>query len=514
MGANSGSGQELLIKLLKGESNKRGPSIGGIQSLELRRQVQMHLEVHAKSPGTAGPQSAAAAPATEPRRDGPPGLPMSVPDGTPIEVACQGPFHFDPVQQFITLEDRVDVLRINPTGPGDQINCDLLTIFLSRPRSDVAGNPADAANNAAVAASRTAGAKKKIGSTFDLQPRRFEAKGNPVVVRAPESRPQRPGSAVGLRPGHRPARNGRPRRGLAPAERQRDPLPQSPVSTGRSRAVGPDHGPRARLSPRPDERAAGTVRGKRGRLVSPGGHAGRRPTRPGADARQAAADRGSPLDGTTAGAALPAGTTDFADRRGRSEVQRHGRAGRGGDLVLAVRASQRHPRRPGQAASGPDDGPAASAVGVAADVGPVRGAGGLVRGRPHGGAGRGRNAETGPAAAARCVARRGAGLWPGRSHGRNLARGPAPAAADVLLPTRRPLRRSVAAPFRRRRAAASSPGADARRAVGAGRADCQGCGADARVADRQTRRPAGAGPGRPGADDRREQALYGGDGDR
>jgi hypothetical protein len=178
MGTNSGSGQELLIKLLKGEGSNRGPSIGGIQSLELRRQVQMHLQVHTKNPGAAGPQSAAAGPAPEPRRDGPPGLPMSIPDGTPIEVACQGPFHFDPVQQFITLEDRVDVLRINPTGPGDQINCDLLTIFLSRPRSD-------AASDAAGAASHSPGAKKKGGGTFDLQPRRFEAKGNPVIVRAP-----------------------------------------------------------------------------------------------------------------------------------------------------------------------------------------------------------------------------------------------------------------------------------------------------------------------------------------
>jgi hypothetical protein len=167
MGPNCGTGQELLIKLLKGEGEKRGPNVGGMQSLELRRQVQMHLEVHDKNRG-------AAAPAAESGRGGAAGSPLSLPDGTPIEVRCQGPFHFDPVQQFITLEDHVDVLRTNPTGPSDQINCDLLTIFLSRPRSD-----------ATTDADGTAGLKKKTGALFDLQPRSFEAKGNPVIVRAP-----------------------------------------------------------------------------------------------------------------------------------------------------------------------------------------------------------------------------------------------------------------------------------------------------------------------------------------
>jgi hypothetical protein len=175
MGANSGSGQEMLIKLLKGEGEKRGPNIGGMQSLELRRQVQMHLEVHDKNHGTAAPKAGAAGPAAGSGRGGPAGLPFAIPDGTPIEATCQGPFHFDPVQQFITLEDRVDVMRLNPSGPSDQINCDLLTIFLSRPRSDAAGD----------AATATAGSKKKAGGMFDLQPRRFEAKGNPVVIRAP-----------------------------------------------------------------------------------------------------------------------------------------------------------------------------------------------------------------------------------------------------------------------------------------------------------------------------------------
>ena len=173
MGPNYGSGQELIIRLLKGEGEKRGPNIAGIQSLELRRQVQMHLEVH-NHQGPAAPAGTAAA-AAQPGRGGPAGLPVSIPDGTPIEVACQGPFHFDPVQQFITLEDRVDVQRINPSGPTDQLNCDLLTIFLSRPRSD----------ETAGAAGAPAGSKKKPGGMSDLQARRFEAKGNPVVVRAP-----------------------------------------------------------------------------------------------------------------------------------------------------------------------------------------------------------------------------------------------------------------------------------------------------------------------------------------
>ncbi len=157
-GASFGRGRNLVVKLLPGDParglGQHGPNIGGIEQFTIQQLDKLHLEFDDKK--TPSKQLRAT-----------PG--SSVQMTGPIEVSCQGPFCFNPVQQVITLDKQVDVLRSLPNGPSDQLSCERLTIHLARSRDTVI-DPA---------------AAKKATAALDLQPRRMEALGNPVVLRSP-----------------------------------------------------------------------------------------------------------------------------------------------------------------------------------------------------------------------------------------------------------------------------------------------------------------------------------------
>jgi lipopolysaccharide export system protein LptA len=157
-GPNHGQGRQMLIKLLPGEpgaADQRGPNIGGVELFEIKQLERLHLDFGSR--GMLANRSS---------------MMPTRPDeaSLPVEVACRGPFRFKPLEQVITFEDRVDLLRLHPDGPSDQLNCELLSIFLARTR-----NPAPAQS----------GNQGKTPGMLDLQPRRIEARGRPVVVRAP-----------------------------------------------------------------------------------------------------------------------------------------------------------------------------------------------------------------------------------------------------------------------------------------------------------------------------------------
>jgi lipopolysaccharide export system protein LptA len=183
-GPNYGRGRQLFVKLLPGDSGgglqQHGPNIAGIEFFQITQLDKLHLDFSDKSllpvrktpataaapPALAAPPAPAGTPApAEPM--GPMGQ-MGQMDG-PIEVSCQGPFRFSPVQQIITFEDQVDVLRLQPNQTCDSLSCELLEIFLAKSRSAV-GEKA---------------ASKKVAAGLDLQPRRLQATGRPVVLRAP-----------------------------------------------------------------------------------------------------------------------------------------------------------------------------------------------------------------------------------------------------------------------------------------------------------------------------------------
>lgn len=153
LGASRGQGEQMEIRLLPGDSNNAtGVNIGGLQSFQLARDVKTHLEM--EQPGLLpGGEKQAADPNEKPQ--------------PPVEITCQGPFHFDMTRYVATFEDQVDVLRLNPDGPSDQLTCELLSIYF-QPKENTA----------------TADKNEPLPK---LRPARIEARGDPVVVRSPST---------------------------------------------------------------------------------------------------------------------------------------------------------------------------------------------------------------------------------------------------------------------------------------------------------------------------------------
>ncbi len=160
LGRSTGRGSEMQIKLVPGdEAGKRhGLNVGGIESVEVRRLERLHLEPAATQASRGKPPAGSAQHASD----------------LPIEVACRGPFRFDLGQQLATFEEQVDLLRIHPNGPSDQITCEVLAIQFARRRE-----------SARPPGAHPAAAPKAAGGLPDLEVRFVEARGNPVVVRAP-----------------------------------------------------------------------------------------------------------------------------------------------------------------------------------------------------------------------------------------------------------------------------------------------------------------------------------------
>ncbi|MFZ5833054.1 MAG: hypothetical protein ACOY3P_23450 [Planctomycetota bacterium] len=186
-GGTSGLGRQLRIKLQQGRPPGRsaGPSVGGIELVEISRVERLHLElggaggVKATPMQQSIPDAAGAASGSIVRRlsGAQPAMPgsLGIDPNLPLEVTCQGPFRCDLVNQVATFEDRVNVWRVHPVGPSDQMNCELLAIyFAGGPAGSSGPAPPDAASGDSP--SRT------------MQVTRIEARGNPVVISAPSEK--------------------------------------------------------------------------------------------------------------------------------------------------------------------------------------------------------------------------------------------------------------------------------------------------------------------------------------
>jgi lipopolysaccharide export system protein LptA len=190
-GRNYGRGQEMRIKLLPGSRGMRGkaagPNIAGVELFELQHVERLHLELGqikplmAKAPDGAtaggppgsGPNPAAHGTAGPAVADGRAGA--AAPSDLPLEVTCCGPFTFDPVNQVATFESRVDVWRIHPSGPSDQLSGELLSIYFTDRAAAPSGGPARKADDS----------QKQRGGSPSLTAQRVEARGDPVVLAAP-----------------------------------------------------------------------------------------------------------------------------------------------------------------------------------------------------------------------------------------------------------------------------------------------------------------------------------------
>lgn len=162
-GASSGSGRNMVIKLQQGEkrpgSTGEPPKVQGIESFELLELDKLHLEPPRKSDSTVAVKDDNRFSGLDTKR--------------PLEITCQGPFRFDPIRQYAKFEDQVDVLQLNPDGPADQLNCEVLTLYFSRSRDKLLS----------LDGSEKQGNRLGLGDG-DFQLREIEATGNPVIVRA------------------------------------------------------------------------------------------------------------------------------------------------------------------------------------------------------------------------------------------------------------------------------------------------------------------------------------------
>lgn len=164
-GPNRGKGRQLEIRLSDRSQPAREQGYGGVTSLALLRDIETQIV-----PGTAelfpGAAGQAGAPPNAAAAEGTP--------QPPVAIRCQGPFHFDLVEYVARFENQVDVVRSNPHGPADQMNCERLSIFFE-PSGEASG-PDDPRPK--------------------LEPVRLEATGNPVVIRAPSRGVQARGEQV------------------------------------------------------------------------------------------------------------------------------------------------------------------------------------------------------------------------------------------------------------------------------------------------------------------------------
>jgi hypothetical protein len=186
IGPHQLNGTELNIRWLPSTASgpkRKGPSVGGIESFELVRDVRMILQ-----PGAGGLLPGDRAAEVDPAK------PAAAPQ-PPIEVRCAGSFEFLLLDRYATFEEQVSVQRMFPNGVTDRLTGDLLRIDF-QPRVETTAKPEPTAleplpgmtrvgEAAANPAEKTAAPRQS-----SLEPRRMTVKGKPVQVRAPSSQVQ------------------------------------------------------------------------------------------------------------------------------------------------------------------------------------------------------------------------------------------------------------------------------------------------------------------------------------
>ena len=155
LGRSHGSGRDMEIHLVNrdGEAATNIMRGAALRSLELKREVRMRLELG------SGPLAGETPPGQKP--------PEQKDTSSPIEITCAGPLRFDMADYAASFHDKVNVFRLRPEQEGDQLNCELLTVYFARP-GEASADPAQEAGGGAAS-----------------QIRLIEARGNPVTLRSP-----------------------------------------------------------------------------------------------------------------------------------------------------------------------------------------------------------------------------------------------------------------------------------------------------------------------------------------
>jgi len=187
IGPHYGSGRNLTIDLFpkKGATGQAAKQqFGNIKLLELVHVDRINLML--KSGGLMGQPKQTddrrdSAQAVESSQQNDPTLRATNDFPTPVEITCRGPFQFDFVKSVASFQDHVNVVAIHQQGAADQLNCQLLEVYVNPQADQQAGkdttdSPADHAAGG-------------------MDVRRLVAVGHPVTMRVPSRRAE----AIGQR---------------------------------------------------------------------------------------------------------------------------------------------------------------------------------------------------------------------------------------------------------------------------------------------------------------------------
>lgn len=197
LGKSYGAGSDLDIRLLprspETPRHAGAPNIGGVQSFELGRDVNVHLDLGDRNlfPSQSG-ESPSTGAADRSDHAGNRNLTTVSPQDPasrfeserPVQITCRGAFHFNLIEKEATFDDHVDVFHSQPNAPSDHLSCHLLTIlFEEKQKGNTAGAPT---------ASNTAPdfdlPPETSGGLPSLEPVALRATGAPVVVESPAKR--------------------------------------------------------------------------------------------------------------------------------------------------------------------------------------------------------------------------------------------------------------------------------------------------------------------------------------
>jgi hypothetical protein len=167
-GPNYGQGRGLVVHLqpTRGTSaDRREPNVGGLERVELLRDVEMHF-LAASAGLLPGDNNQAAKGEHETAPGGAQG------QQTPVDIRCRGPFEFDLARRMAAFKTEVRASRALGPTTSDEMTGDLLEVYFAEKTQAVADRPPPTS---------------PPGTPRGLQPERFFAAGRPVKIDAPSS---------------------------------------------------------------------------------------------------------------------------------------------------------------------------------------------------------------------------------------------------------------------------------------------------------------------------------------
>lgn len=247
MGQNVGGGRELEIRFLADEhstpKDANGLKIAGFDTLEIRREVRMRMQLNAESLLPGGKKEPSPNPSLQGRGTDPPAQATDVakaaPPKPPVDVTCNGPFTFDFVRYVASVDRDVLVRQLNPEGPADQLNCNQLDIHFA-PKA-----PAPDAKPEPVAVDP---GKRQQRDLSHLEAAAIIALGHPAIATSPAKKVEARGERIhiALREGRLRIEGGNDTRLTsganvlqAPVIDYQQPEKDAPSQVGRFRATGP-----------------------------------------------------------------------------------------------------------------------------------------------------------------------------------------------------------------------------------------------------------------------------------